>query len=79
MWIKAVKFIIKILFFKEIIMDSNKREQTDLNTNGNNVVLMLDSNDNDSMLSLKDLLYAVLRNLGIILIVAVLLGGALFA
>ena len=60
-------------------MDSNKREQTDLNTNGNNVVLMLDSNDNDSMLSLKDLLYAVLRNLGIILIVAVLLGGALFA
>ena len=35
-------------------MDSNKREQTDLNTNGNNVVLMLDSNDNDSMLSLKE-------------------------
>ena len=60
-------------------MDSKKTEQADLNTNGNNVVLMLDSNDNDSMLSLKDLLYAVLRNLGIVLIAAVLLGGALFA
>ena len=60
-------------------MDSKKTEQADLNTNGNNVVLMLDSNDNDSVLSLKDLLYAVLRNLGIVLIVAVILGGVLFA
>ena len=59
-------------------MDSNKREQSDLSAN-NNVVLMLDSNENDSMLSLKDLLYSVLRNLGIVLIAAVLLGGALFA
>ena len=59
-------------------MDSNKREQSDMSAN-NNVVLMLDSNENDSMLSLKDLLYSVLRNLGIVLIVAVLLGGALFA
>ena len=58
-------------------MDSNKREQSDMSAN--NVVLMLDSNENDSMLSLKDLLYSVLRNLGIVLIVAVLLGGALFA
>lgn len=57
-------------------MDSNKREQSGIN---DNVVLMLDPNENDSMLSLKDLLYALLRNLGIILIVAVLLGGALFA
>lgn len=60
-------------------MDSNTKEQTDLNSNGQNVVLMIDPNENDSMLSLKDLLYAVLRNLGIILIVAVLAGGALFA
>lgn len=58
-------------------MDSNKSEQSGINAN--NVVLMLDPNENDSMLSLKDLLYAVLRNLGIVLIVAVLLGGALFA
>lgn len=57
-------------------MDSNKREQSGIT---DNVVLMLDPNENDSMLSLKDLLYALLRNLGIILIVAVLLGGALFA
>ena len=57
-------------------MDSNKREQSGIN---DNVVLMLDPNENDSMLSLKDLLYALLRNLGIILIVAVLLGGVLFA
>ncbi len=57
-------------------MDSNKREQSGIN---DNVVLMLDPDANDSMLSLKDLLYALLRNLGIILIVAVLLGGALFA
>ena len=59
-------------------MDLNKSEQSGVNPN-NNVVLMLDTNENDSMLSLKDLLYAVLRNLGIVLIVAVLLGGALFA
>jgi len=59
-------------------MDSNNREQSGVSAN-NNVVLMLDTNENDSMLSLKDLLYAVLRNLGIVLIVAVLLGGALFA
>ena len=59
-------------------MDLNKKEQSGINANSN-VVLMLDPNDNDSMLSLKDLLYAVLRNLGIVLIVAVLLGGALFA
>ena len=57
-------------------MDLNKREQSGIN---DNVVLMLDPNENDSMLSLKDLLYALLRNLGIILIVAVLLGGVLFA
>ena len=57
-------------------MDSNTREQSGIN---DNVVLMLDPNENDSMLSLKDLLYALLRNLGIILIVAVLLGGVLFA
>lgn len=57
-------------------MDSNKREQSGIT---DNVVLMLDPNENDSMLSLKDLLYALLRNLGIILIVAVLLGGVLFA
>ena len=57
-------------------MDSNKREQSGIT---DNVILMLDPNENDSMLSLKDLLYALLRNLGIILIVAVLLGGALFA
>lgn len=57
-------------------MDSNKSEQSGIK---DNVVLMLDPNENDSMLSLKDLLYALLRNLGIILIVAVLLGGALFA
>ena len=60
-------------------MDSNTKEQADLNSNGQNVVLMIDPNENDSMLSLKDLLYAVLRNLGIILIVAILAGGALFA
>ena len=59
-------------------MDSNNREQSGVSAN-NNVVLMLDTNENDSMLSLKDLLYSVLRNLGIVLIVAVLLGGALFA
>lgn len=57
-------------------MDSNKREQSGIT---DNVILMLDPNENDSMLSLKDLLYALLRNLGIILIVAVLLGGVLFA
>ena len=57
-------------------MDSNKSEQSGIK---DNVVLMLDPNENDSMLSLKDLLYALLRNLGIILIVAVLLGGVLFA
>ena len=59
-------------------MDSNNREQSNVSAN-NNVVLMLDTNENDSMLSLKDLLYSVLRNLGIILIVAIVLGGALFA
>ena len=59
-------------------MDSNNREQSGVSAN-NNVVLMLDTNENDSMLSLKDLLYSVLRNLGIILIVAIVLGGALFA
>ena len=57
-------------------MDSNKREQSGIT---DNVILMLDPNENNSMLSLKDLLYALLRNLGIILIVAVLLGGVLFA
>ena len=60
-------------------MDSNKKEQADLNSNGQNVVLMLDPNENDSMLSLKDLLYSVLRNLGVVLIAGVVLGGALFA
>ena len=59
-------------------MDSNNKEQSGVNAN-NNVVLMLDTNENDSMLSLKDLLYSVLRNLGIVLIVAIVLGGALFA
>lgn len=59
-------------------MDSNRRDQSDMSANSN-VVLMLDSNENDSMLSLKDLLYSVLRNLGIVLIAAILLGGALFA
>ena len=58
-------------------MDSNKREQSDMTKD--NLVLMLDSNENDSTLSLKDLLYSVLRNLGIVLIVAVILAGALFA
>ena len=59
-------------------MASINKEQADLNQNNNGVVLMLDSED-DSTLSLKDLLYSVLRNLGIVLIVAVILGGALFA
>ena len=59
-------------------MDSTNREQSGVNAN-NNVVLMLDTNENDSMFSLKDLLYSVLRNLGIVLIVAIVLGGALFA
>ena len=59
-------------------MDSNKREQSDM-TKNSNVVLMLDSNENDSTLSLKDMYYAVLRNLGIVLIAAVILGGALFS
>jgi len=60
-------------------MDSNKKEQADLNLNNNGVVLMVDPSENDSTLSLKDLLYSVLRNLGIVLIVAVIMGGALFA
>ena len=37
-------------------MDSNKSEQSGIK---DNVVLMLDPNENDSMLSLKDLLYAL--------------------
>lgn len=59
-------------------MDANRKEQSDMTANSN-VVLMLDPGENDSMLSLKDLLYSILRNLGIVLIAAVLLGGALFA
>ena len=59
-------------------MGSNIKEQADLNLNNNGVVLMVDPED-DSTLSLKDLLYSVLRNLGIVLIVAVILAGALFA
>jgi len=60
-------------------MDPNKKESFDLEKNKNGVVLMMESTEEESFVSMKDLFYAVLRKLWIMIIVAVVLGGALFA
>lgn len=60
-------------------MDSNKIESGEANINKNGVVLMMEPNDGESEISIKDLIYVILRKMGIILLAAVILGGVLFA
>lgn len=60
-------------------MDSNNLESGEVNINKNGVILMMEPNEDGSKISIKDLLYVILKKIGIILVVAVLLGGAFFA
>ena len=60
-------------------MDSNKNESSEANINKNGVVLMMNPSEEGSTISIRDLIYLLLKKFGIILVVAVLLGGVLFA
>ncbi|MBQ6017321.1 MAG: hypothetical protein IJL19_05500 [Clostridiales bacterium] len=60
-------------------MDSNKIESSEANINKNGVVLMMNPSEEESSISIRDLLYAILKKIGIILVVALLLSVVLFA
>ena len=60
-------------------MDSNKNESSEANINKNGVVLMMNPSEEESSISIRDLLYAILKKIGIILVVALLLSVVLFA
>ncbi|MCR5383369.1 MAG: hypothetical protein K6E72_01840 [Saccharofermentans sp.] len=60
-------------------MNPRYNRSGDNNINDNGVIRVLEQEDNDSVISIRDLLYSVIRRLGIILLVAVVIGGVLFS
>ena len=60
-------------------MNPRYNRSGDNNINDNGVIRVLEQEDNDSVISIRDLLYSVIRRLGVILLVAVVIGGILFS
>ena len=54
-------------------------QKTDNKINGNGVIKVLEQEDNDPVINISDMLYSVLKRAGIIIAVAVILGGILFS
>ncbi|MBR2549755.1 MAG: hypothetical protein IKE92_07040 [Clostridiales bacterium] len=54
-------------------------QKTDNCINGNGMIRVMEQEDNDPSVNIRDMLYSVLRRAGLILIIAVVLGAVLFS